>query len=363
MAPVDPTNPRTIAIAFAVVVGVALLVGGATGTTAFGVHNPEWDGSAELRSVADETGTDVIIAEETARYDEVDPNGTVAVITRPGEYEGADLERLVRFVDRGGTLVLAAKDDAVANQLLEALGASARIDGAPLRDDREHADSPAFPVVTNRSDHPYVEHAEGLTLNHGTAIDPGSATVLARSSEFSYLDRTGDGEPSEEEGLASYPVVTIETVGGAEGVDSDQQSGGDLVLVSDPSVFINAMLERDGNRGFAVALLDAHDRVLLDQTNTGIPPLVAIVLAIQRSALLAVLLGLVLLGGILAFERNLLGRLWPGESETTGTVTDHPIDPGRIESEDDDSASVAVDRVAQGVINARQQRDTDDRRG
>ena len=371
MAPIDPTDPRTIAIALGIVVGLALLVGGATGTTAFGSHNPDWDGTSELRSIADDGGTEIVVAEETTAYDDIEANGTVAIVTRPGEYQEQDLERLRGFLDRGGTLVVAARDEEIANPLVESLGGTARIDGAPLRDDREAFEGPDLPIVTNTTEHPYVVEADGLALNHGTAIDPGNATVLARSSEFSYLDRAGDGEPSGDEQLGARPVIVIERVGSGDGDDSadtdvgtvdatdvDGRSGGELVLVSDPSVFINAMLERDGNRGFATGLLDAHDRVLLDQTARGVPPLISALLAVQHSGLLAIAVGAILLGGVLAWERRVPSRLWADERHASTEPVRGPI--GARTSETDDRRA---QRSAQGVMNDREQGNIDDRRG
>jgi hypothetical protein len=74
--------------------------------------------------------------------------------------------------------------------------------------------------------------------------------VLVRSSEFAYLDANRNERLDEDETMAAHPVVTYEEVG-----------DGRVVTVSDASVFINAMLERPGNRAFVQSAFADHDRV------------------------------------------------------------------------------------------------------
>lgn len=324
--PVDPTSPAVIAAAFVILVAVVFVLGAATGTAAFGSHNPAWDGSADLRGLADDTGANIVIAEETDTYDTVEPSETVAVITHPGEYNQDERAQLTRFVEDGGTLVVAARDPTIANPLFGALNATVRVDGAPLRDDRESDVGPELPLVTNTTDHPYVADANGLALNHGTGLNAGNATVLARSSEFSYLDRAGVGEPTDDQPLQSHAVISLEVIG-----------DGEVVAVSDPSVFINVMLERDGNQNFATGLFNEHETVLFDQTARGVPPLVSLQLAIEGSPVIAVAVGGGLLLGLLAWQRRIPKRLF-GDSPLPGAGDPQPSEAGTVSEGDDPTA-------------------------
>jgi hypothetical protein len=120
-------------------------------------------------------------------------------------------------------------------------------------------------------------------LNHGSTVDPGDATTLATSSEFSYLDRNRNEQLDDAETLRERPVVAVESVG-----------DGSVIVVSDPSLFLNAMLDRSDNSAFATNLMATHQTVLLDVSHTAaLPPLVALRLTPQESPLLAFAVGTV----------------------------------------------------------------------
>ena len=266
------TVPRAVVVAFAVVVVGALLYGGATSVAAFGAFNPSWEGSSDLRAQADEAGAETAIATNTTAY-EAHGNDTVAVVLAPSEsYNETEIERIQAFLDRGGTLLVADRSG-TASELLAALGAEARVDGALLRDERNYYRDPALPVANNVSNHTLTGGVDALTLNYGTAVEPGESTVLVSSSEFGYLDRDRNDQLDDDETLGSYPVATTEPAG-----------EGRVVVVGDASAFINAMAERDGNRAFATNLFEDAGTVLIDTTHSGdLPPLIAALLAVRAS--------------------------------------------------------------------------------
>jgi len=204
----------------------------------------------------------------------------VAVVLSPDRaYTDREAARVRAFVRDGGSLVVAEDFGSNADPLLDAVGAGTGFDGTLLRDERSEWRSPAMPVatgVTNRSETPYTEEVSALTLNYGTALEPGpNATVLVRSSPFAYLDADGDGSLGGNESLGARPVVAVEPVG-----------EGRVVAVSDASVFLNAMLEREGNRRFALNLLGSGERVLVDASHSTVPPLSAALVAVRSSPLL-----------------------------------------------------------------------------
>ena len=308
----DRSYPELVFGAFTIVVIVALIVAASTSGAAFGAFTFSWEGTSDLRDEAESSDAELIIATDTERYEEVDPDGTVAFVLAPDErYDGEDRERLREFVEDGGTLVVADAFGPHGNPLLEDMGASARLNGDPLRDERNYYRSPALPVATNIGEHPYVARSEGITLNHGTIVEPGESTVIARSSEYGYLDHNRNRELDDEETLASYPVITTEEVG-----------NGEVVVVSDPSVFINVMLDRPGNRAFANGLFALHDRILFDTSHSAdVPPAAAAMLSLRESAALQALLG----GGIVlsiaaTHRRSALTPLWARIQRRTGSA-------------------------------------------
>jgi hypothetical protein len=295
--------PRLLLVGLAAAVLLGAVVAGTSSAAAFGVYNDGWDGVSELRGLAETTGAEPEVVTNASRYATVDPNGTVAVVLSPDRaYTDREAARLRAFVRGGGTLVVAEDFGSNGGPLLAAVGAGTRFDGTLLRDERSAWRSPAMPVateVTNRSETPYTDGVASLTLNHGTTLSPGAnATVLVRSSPFSYRDTNGNDALDPEESLAARPVVAIEPVG-----------RGRVIAVSDPSVFLNAMLEREGNRRFARNLAGSGERVLLDYSHATVPPLSAALLAVRSSPVLGFGLAAVALSLVGAWGWGWFGRL------------------------------------------------------
>ncbi|WP_435196335.1 DUF4350 domain-containing protein [Natronomonas sp. EA1] len=291
--------PRVLLGALVCAVLVGVVVAGFTSGTAFGAYNPAWDGASELRAVAESEGAEPQILLNTSAY-ALTGDDTVALVLSPETgYNESERARIRGFVRRGGTLVVAEDFGPHGSALLRSVGATARVNGTLLRDERTHYRAPELPLAEpvdepmNRSlVEPYTEGVDELTLNYGTAVEPGNATVVARASGFAYLDANANGQPDDAEPLRAYPVVTAESVG-----------EGRVIVVSDPSLFINAMLDREGNRAFAGNVL-AADRVLLDYSHAGSqPPFAALLLRVRANALLQAGVVALLVGAVVGAGR------------------------------------------------------------
>jgi len=328
-----------------------LVVGAGTSDATFSPHNPAWDGSAEFRATADD-GATLRYADETTRYDEVRADGTVAFVLSPERaYGPADVARVQSFVERGGTLVVAEDFGPHGNALLDGVGADARVDGRPLRDERSNYRSPAVPRATDVAAHPLTDGADHVTLNYGTPVRPNGADVLVATSGFAYIDENRDGTLNDDERLDSRPVVTVESVG-----------EGRVVVVGDPSVFINRMVTTGGNRPFVRALTaDAGTVLLDDSTADRLPARVTWRLALRRSPLAGAALGSAAVLLLFAVAEGSLGWLRrrdrrdatdvrPDPAALAAVVTErHPDwDPGRVR------------RIAQGLISRTDERESDE---
>ena len=311
-------TPRAVLVLFALVTVSTLVFGAATSVAAFGAYNPSWEGTTDVREIAGDTGAETTVANNATEYDDYG-EGTVAVVLAPEEsYTDAEIERIEAFLDRGGTLLVADRDG-TGNELLAALGADARVDGALLRDERNYYRDPALPRATNVGEHPLTEGVDELTFNYGTAVEPGDSTVLVSSSGFGYLDRNENGGVDDEEELNARPVATTENV-----------SDGRVVVVGDPSAFINVMAERPGNRQFARNLFSEGDTVLVDTSHSGgVPPLISALLTVRASSVLQ--FGLVGVGLLVVFgwQRRAFDRSDEEELRrrpTTETLADSATD-------------------------------------
>jgi hypothetical protein len=282
--------PRVVLIALALTVGAVFVFAGVTSTAAFSAFNPDWDGTSSLRETAETTGSEPVVLSNTTQY-EAYGDGDIAFVLAPSEnYTAADVDRIDSFLNRGGTLVVAVRDGQAGRALLGDLDAGARPVGPILRDERNHYRSPALPIAVPADEHPLIMDVPSVTLNYGTAlaVTNTTTTVVVETSAYAYLDRDGSGNLSETESVRSYPVATVEHVG-----------EGQLVTVSDPSVFINTMQERDGNRAFAVALTNGTNHTVIDiSKKNNIPILIEILLIIQNSIWIQTGLGLTIFGAI-----------------------------------------------------------------
>ncbi|MFC7202633.1 DUF4350 domain-containing protein [Haloferax namakaokahaiae] len=277
-----------------------LTVGFGTSTSAstYGAFNTAWDGGSGIRDVAADAETESTVVYNTTEYDDVSAPETVAFVVSPERgYTTAEATRIESFVKSGGTLVVADDFRPNSNDLLARLGARARVNGTPLRDDRHQYKTGSLPIATRTASDPLARDVDQLTLNHPTTIEPNGATVLARSSNFSYLDRDGDATLDENETLRSYPVVSVERLG-----------SGEVVVVGDPSLFINSMLERSDNRAFVEALVGQHESLLVDVSHVDErPPLQVALHAIRASPLLQLVFGAGGLSIVVALGRRRSG--------------------------------------------------------
>lgn len=317
--------PRALAISLAVVLTVTLLYGGLTSTTAFGAYNSAWDGAADLRALSDDGNGETVLLQNTSTYADHDPNSSVSIVLSPDEtYSSRDAKRIEAFVREGGTLVVAEDFGAESNALLAAIGAQARFDGRLLRDERAHDTAPTLPIASNLSAHAYTEDIDRLTLNRGTPVESNDTTVLATTTNYSYADTNVNGELDDAETMRQYPVATIEDLG-----------AGEVVAVGDPSLFINAMLERPGNRQFTRNILAAHDTRLIDVSHLdALPPLVRAQFALRDSPLLQIAGGLALvvlvvyLRELTSVARTFRRRLLPSSADPLDADRPEDVSPG-----------------------------------
>ncbi|WP_049923594.1 DUF4350 domain-containing protein [Halopiger djelfimassiliensis] len=288
---IELTVPVLVLAVFLAVVLGTVLVAASTSAAGFGPYNPSWDGTSEFREgIQSNPAVELEVIDGTERYPtDESATETVAFVVAPEQpYEPAEADRLREFTERGGALVVLDTVETNANRLLEDVGVDARLDGRLLLDQRRYDRGPAMPLVTPVENHTATAGVDRLTLNHATAIEPGNATVLVRTSEFSYLANSTDEELDDRANLTAAPVVTTEPVG-----------DGEVILVGDPSITINAMIDESDNHAFLEGLYKENSRVLIDRSGSdGVPPLVAFVGTIRRVPLLQALLGAVVLGTV-----------------------------------------------------------------
>jgi hypothetical protein len=96
-----------------------------------------------------------------------------------------------------------------------------------------------------------------LILNYASVLE-GSRDyeILAQSSSFSYLDLNMNSEHDGGEPTGPFPVAIKVRYG-----------SGEIIIISDPSLFINSMIDKGKNLEFAKGLVEGRDYVVIDSAH------------------------------------------------------------------------------------------------
>lgn len=340
----DISYPQALLVLVVLCVSGGLVWGLATSTTALGPYNYDWDGTSDLRNELEATGATVEIGLSTDEYGTGTPAETVAVVLDPGDrYSDADAAQLSAFLQQGGTLVVASSDNET-NDLLATLDTSIRIDGTPVRDDQSNYRNPALVRATNVSTHDFVAGVDALTLNRGTTLVVDDGRTLVNTSQLAYLDENRNEALDANETVAARPVAGVESVG-----------QGQVVVVSDESVFMNAMLGQAGNERFVRNLGNGTDRVLLDYSHgEPLQPLVYVFLTLRSTPLLQFFVGLAGIGLLVGWPYR--DRLVPARSgdQSSDTVwTDEQTLSEYLTARHPEWDDERVERVTKAIIQQR----------
>jgi len=196
----------------------------------FRVDNPSWNGARSI--IANMSASPLESFADLA----VLPQKATLIVVPYLEFSPVDLDKLRRFVGRGGILVL-ADDYGFGNQVLEHLGLKARFSGIALIDPLYYHRQKWLPQILHFIPDPITSDIQSLILNHATCLTGiEESDVLALSSTVSFLDRGGHQMYNEEDPHGPLPVISRHYLG-----------NGQVILIADPSIFINSMQGIDDN--------------------------------------------------------------------------------------------------------------------
>ena len=171
-------------------------------------------------------------------------------------YTPAELERLRDYILLGGRLIL-ADDFGHGNQVLEHLGLEVRFSGQTLLDPLVNYRGKYLPLVFISQPDPLTGNTDNVVFNRGTGLTGVSVNdTLALSSPFGFLDNNDDGVWEDNEPIGPLPVFSRHNLG-----------KGQVVLVADPSIFINAMDRFGDNAVFIKNIMDASPVIYIDQSH------------------------------------------------------------------------------------------------
>jgi hypothetical protein len=215
-------------------------------------YNLGWNGTSRFFAGLDRNRvTDVTDLSALESY-----SGSLLFVIAPARpYTEPEIAAYRRYLEGGNTIFL-ADDSGTGNGLLRGVGSRIVIASGPLLSfDREYND-PALVVVSPVRNATVPGGPEHMVLNEPVSVEGGEP--LMASSFMSWIDRNGDGRIDSAEPLGRHAVLARERLG-----------KGELLVLSDPSIFINAMYgDMAGNRKFISFLAANTSPVLIDQVNS-----------------------------------------------------------------------------------------------
>ena len=202
-------------------------------TSDFNAKNQAWNGAEEFYNKFG--ATPVKSLDELPQ----NPGDTVLIVIPYVDFSQTDLAALKQYVSGGGTLVL-ADDYGYGNTVLEYLQINASFNGTPLLDPLFNYKNSYLPRVTNFTASAITQNIVSIVLNHATSLDTGAGVqIIAQSSTASFLDLNGNQSLDVEEPTGPL-VVAAQT----------NLSKGSVIILADPSIIINSMLDMENNSAF-----------------------------------------------------------------------------------------------------------------
>ncbi len=257
---------------------ILLIAGGAayahatTTTEEYSRYNVGWN------------GTTALAAGEIHDLRDLDPCTTLLVLAPYREFTAEEAGYLRVFLDNGGQIIV-ADEEGNSNRLIADLGSTIRVRPGNLSSlDRDHAAPGLFTVRVVGNDTLFAG-IETVRVNRPAAVEGGEP--LLETSILTWDDADGDGRPGGSETFGAAVVCARE---------------GNLTVLGDPSLFINAMIAENPKfiKNIQPVLIDgAHSR-----TGTTSPIINALAWVRETPAAAAAIAALVVLPVAWQFGRK-----------------------------------------------------------
>jgi len=287
-------------------IGSILLISGVVrfshNTVDFSTYNKNWNGGEQIKELMSENHT-IINLPAWQDIGSFEPQRSALVILgTSGNFSEKDTVIIKNFVGTGGLLIL-ADDFGSGNQLLNKFTNSISFSNLLLTDDMSFWKNVTFPVVTTS-----IENVSNITMNYPTSliITDKSVKVLSRTGFFSKTSR-GD---LKREPAGSTPVIA-----------SMPFERGEIVVVADPSIFINSMLQFQGNMKLLPELTNNRKYVIFDET-AHTPPISALQYSLRTNPYMQLIFAVIVLSlTVLYVKKEMLSGIFKKQN------TSYEIDP------------------------------------
>jgi hypothetical protein len=206
---------------------------------------------------------------------------------------------VAKFLEGGGNVVV-MDDFGKASSLLEAINSPITIYQVPLAEYENYHTNHSLPIIKKFNPAAETANVSQLVLNHPVPVNvSGAAYVLASTSNRAWLDANDNGILDGKEVMGTYDVAAITMYG-----------NGRLIVVGDPDLSINSMLDKGDNRAFLSNILKGN--VLLDVSHgRGLTPLGTVYYEVKYDPIVQLLIVVLLFAICYVFvsRRSLIGRI------------------------------------------------------
>lgn len=232
-----------------------LIVQLSSNTVEFSRYNNGWNGTSSFFSDLDRHRTTDISDPGTLA---TQPDNTTLLIIAPYRDPTAkELAAYGEFLKKGNTIFL-ADDFGTGDEILTGIGSTISILPGNLASLDQQYPDPYTIVAYPSSEESPISLPEDLVLNRAAPLEGGAPLMF--TSVMSWNDINGDRRLNLGEEMGTFPVMATESIG-----------SGQLIVLSDPSIFINSMYspeENANNRNFIQNLTTRGGPVLIDQMNS-----------------------------------------------------------------------------------------------
>lgn len=250
----------------------------------FSRANGGWNGTSSFFSDLDRHRT-IDITDPAQLYGH--PGNTTLLIIAPER--SPTLEELDSYAAllRNGNTIFLADDFGAGNSILNGLKSRIAIIPANLSSLDRMYNEPYSVIVYRAGDEGPFSLPPSITLNHPAYLEGGTPLLL--TSVMSWSDSNGDRRFTMGEEMGTFPVMSM-----------DASGPGRIIVLSDPSIFINSMYsqpENENNRIMINSLVNSGDMILIDQMNSrtaGESGLGGVLFAIRNSIFIEVFIIIIL---------------------------------------------------------------------
>jgi hypothetical protein len=237
------------------------------------------------------------------------PSDTLLIVSPVRNYTQEESDSVYSFLQMGGRVVV-VEDFGNANSLLKNINSPITVNPVPLCEYENYHVNHSFPIIKKFNPSAETANVSQLILNHPASLNvSGNAYTLAQTSGHGWLDVDDSGMMNGQEKMGTYTVVARADYG-----------TGQLLVISDPDIFINSMIDLGDNQAFMNNIFQG--KVWVDVAHgRGLTLIGAIFFAAKYDYRVQISIILLMLTvsyaylqrrGILNYLRGLVTR-WPGQ--------------------------------------------------